>query len=249
MAAQKRAELGDVLVANEEVRGMKRRLGIAEEALRIKKERLEDAVQEYDEEHKTFTIFIKRLEEKWEQRFDAVAALARASGVRSEDIEAARKQEWRAANAASNVAVPAEEIAAPEPSARSPRGAWLTQVRAEAAAAEAEAPEGDSDEGDSDEGDSDMEDEVIDEVVAESQQRALYEQGSDTDVSWFEEEECADDGDDGVEEESDLGEGGDDGPLLLVDKSKRAPDVDEEHEPMDAAEEQVGGTLATHPAI
>ena len=143
MAAQKRAELGDVLMANEEVRRMKRRLGIAEEALRIKKERLEDAVQEYDEEHKTFTIFSKRLEEKWEQRFDAVAALARASGVRSEDIEAARKQEWRAANAASNVAVPAEEIAAPEPSARSQRGAWLAQVRAEAeakaAAAEAEA--------------------------------------------------------------------------------------------------------------
>ena len=123
MAAQKRAELGDVLMANEEVRRMKRRLGIAEEALRIKKERLEDAVQEYDEEHKTFTIFSKRLEEKWEQRFDAVSALARASGVRSEDIEAARKQEWRAANAASNVAVPAEEIAAPERSARSQRGA------------------------------------------------------------------------------------------------------------------------------
>ena len=144
MAAQKRAELGDVLMANEEtIRGMKRRLGIAEEALRIKKERLEDAVQEYDEEHKTFTIFSKRLEEKWEQRFDAVSALARASGVRSEDIEAARKQEWRAANAASNVAVPAEEIAAPEPSARSQRGVWLAQVRAEAeakaAAAEAEA--------------------------------------------------------------------------------------------------------------
>ena len=143
MAAQKRAELGDVLMANEEVRRMKRRLGIAEEALRIKKERLEDAVQEYDEEHRTFTIFSKRLEEKWEQRFDAVSALARASGVRSEDIEAARKQEWRAANAASNVAVPAEEIAAPEPSARSQRGAWLAQVRAEAeakaAAAEAEA--------------------------------------------------------------------------------------------------------------
>ena len=59
MAAQKRAELGDVLMANEEVRRMKRRLGIAEEALRIKKERLEDAVQEYDEEHKTFTIFSK----------------------------------------------------------------------------------------------------------------------------------------------------------------------------------------------
>ena len=45
---------------------MKRRLGIAEEAVRIKKERLEDAQQEYDEEHKTFTMFSKRLEEKWD---------------------------------------------------------------------------------------------------------------------------------------------------------------------------------------
>ena len=45
-----RAVGGAVLMANEEVRGMKRRLGIAEEALRIKKERLEDAVQEYDED-------------------------------------------------------------------------------------------------------------------------------------------------------------------------------------------------------
>ena len=97
MAAQKRAELGDVLMANEEVRRMKRRLDIAEEALRIKKERLEDAVQEYDEEHKTFTIFSKRLEEKWEQRFDALAVLARDRGVQNEDIEAIRKQEWRAA--------------------------------------------------------------------------------------------------------------------------------------------------------
>ena len=63
MAAQKRAELGDVLMANE-ARGKKRRLGIAEEALRIKKERLEDAEQEYEEEHQTFTVFSKRLEEK-----------------------------------------------------------------------------------------------------------------------------------------------------------------------------------------
>ena len=90
MAAQKRAEYGDVLMANEEVRGMKRRLGIAEEALRIKKERLEDAVQEYDEEHNTFTIFSKRLEEKWEQRFDAVAALARASECQREGGAGAR---------------------------------------------------------------------------------------------------------------------------------------------------------------
>ena len=92
----KRAAVDCGGVANEEVRGMKRRLGVAEETVRIKKERLEVAVQEYDEEHRTFTMFSKRLEEKWEQRFHAVAALARAAGVRFEDIEAARKQEWRA---------------------------------------------------------------------------------------------------------------------------------------------------------
>ena len=79
---------------------MKRRLGIAEEAVRIKKERLDAAEQEYDEEHRAFTVFSQRREEKWEQRFDALAALARAAGVRSEDIETARKQQWRA-NAAS----------------------------------------------------------------------------------------------------------------------------------------------------
>ena len=100
-------------------------------------------------------------------------------------------------------------------------------------------------EGESDvEEDSDLHSEACDDVVAESQQLALCYQpeGSDTDVSEEEEEEaadadadgfhsgysegagdqsmapsqeCADDGDDGVEEESDLGEGGDDGPLLL----------------------------------
>ena len=36
---------------------MKRRAGVAEEGLRIKKERLDEVVQEYEEEHRTFTIF------------------------------------------------------------------------------------------------------------------------------------------------------------------------------------------------
>ena len=43
-----------------ELRKLKRRAGIAEETLRIKKERLQEAEQEYEEEHQTFTIFSKR---------------------------------------------------------------------------------------------------------------------------------------------------------------------------------------------
>ena len=39
------------------LRSMKRRAGVAEEGLRIKKERLDEVVQEYEEEHRTFTIF------------------------------------------------------------------------------------------------------------------------------------------------------------------------------------------------
>ena len=38
-----------------ELRSLKRRAGVAEEALRIKKERLDDAEQFYEEEHRTFT--------------------------------------------------------------------------------------------------------------------------------------------------------------------------------------------------
>ena len=40
-----------------EQRTLKRRAGIAEGEARIKKERLEEAQQEYEEEHITFTIF------------------------------------------------------------------------------------------------------------------------------------------------------------------------------------------------
>ena len=80
-----------------ELRSLKRRAGIAEEEVRIKMERLDEAEQEYEEEHRTFTIFSKHLEEKWEQRFDVLARLARDAGVRPEDIEAVRLQPWRAA--------------------------------------------------------------------------------------------------------------------------------------------------------
>ena len=78
-----------------ELRTLKRRVGIAEEALYIKKERLQEAEQEFEEEHSTFTVFSKRLEEKWEQRFDALARLARDDAVRKEDIEAIRRQPWQ----------------------------------------------------------------------------------------------------------------------------------------------------------
>ena len=71
-----------------ELRSLKRRAGVAEEALRIKKERLDEARQEYEEEHTTFTVFSKQLDEMWEQRFDALARLARDAGVRHEDIKA-----------------------------------------------------------------------------------------------------------------------------------------------------------------
>ena len=51
-----------------DARSLKRRVGVAEPALRqlCKKERLDEAMQEYEEEHTTFTVFSKQLEEKWE---------------------------------------------------------------------------------------------------------------------------------------------------------------------------------------
>ena len=69
-----------------EFRSLKRRAGVAEETLRIKKELLNDAEQEYEEEHRSFTIFSQRLEEKWEQRFDALARLAQDAGVRHKEL-------------------------------------------------------------------------------------------------------------------------------------------------------------------
>ena len=75
---------------------LKRRAGIAEETVRFKKERLDDAEQEYEDEHRTFTCFSKQLEEKWEQRFDALVRLALAAGVRNEDMAAVRQRPCRA---------------------------------------------------------------------------------------------------------------------------------------------------------
>ena len=87
----------NLLMVRTEVRVLKRRAGIAEETVRFKKERLDDAEQEYEDEHRTFTCFSKQLEEKWEQRFDALVRLALAAGVRNEDIAAVRQRPWRAA--------------------------------------------------------------------------------------------------------------------------------------------------------
>ena len=43
-----------------ELRTLKRRAGVAEEQVRIKKQLLEETEQEYEEEHRTFTCFSKR---------------------------------------------------------------------------------------------------------------------------------------------------------------------------------------------
>jgi hypothetical protein len=53
--------------------------------VRFKKEQPDDAEQEYEDEHRTFTCFSKQLEEKWEQRFEALVRLALAAGVRNEE--------------------------------------------------------------------------------------------------------------------------------------------------------------------
>eukprot|EP00966_Prymnesium_polylepis_P132461 3062431-Prymnesium_polylepis.1 len=120
-----------------DVRQLKRRAGVAEEAVRIKKEQLDEAAQEYEEEHRTFTAFSKQLEEKWEQRFDALARLACAFGVPPEDIECVRKQPWTDAAAASerdvladrNVAAALKHIAA---QAEAEKQALLQQTGAQA---------------------------------------------------------------------------------------------------------------------
>ena len=113
-----------------ELRCLKRRAGIAEETVRIKKERLDEAEQEYEEEHQTFTIFSKRLEEKWEQRFDVLARLARDVGVRSEDIEAVRLQPLRAAAQEQHTAE-REAAAEQEAAAAAEKEAALQQAESE----------------------------------------------------------------------------------------------------------------------
>ena len=94
---RKRGNKGGNKESMAELRSLKRRAGVAEEALRIKKEWLDEAEQEHEEEYSTLTYFSKQLEEKWEQRFDALARLAQDAGVRHEDVEAVRMQPWQAA--------------------------------------------------------------------------------------------------------------------------------------------------------
>lgn len=62
-----------------------RRVSAAEERARF-------AEGLYEDEHSTFTRFSQELEDKWSQRFDALAARACVAGVDSVDIEAIRKQ-------------------------------------------------------------------------------------------------------------------------------------------------------------
>ena len=125
-----------------ELRELKRRAGIAEEAVRIKKERLDEAEQEYEEEHRTFTVFSNRLEEKWEQRFEALARLALDAGVRQEDIEAVRKQPLRAVLLLAVQDRAAAEQEAAAMSERAAEGAASEGAAAEGAVTEGVAAEG-----------------------------------------------------------------------------------------------------------
>ena len=111
-------------------RTLKRRLGIAEETVRIKKERLDDAEQEYEEEHRSFTVFTQRLAEKWEQRFESLAHLARDAGVRQEDIAAVRSQPWR-----ESAAMPKHQASAAQREAAQREAAQRAAEKTEAATA------------------------------------------------------------------------------------------------------------------
>ena len=124
-----------------ELRSLKRRAGVAEEALRIKKERLNDAEQEYQEEHRTFTVFSQRLQEKWEQRFETLAQLARDAGVQQEDIEAVRKQPPQEVAAVQDRAAAEQEAAATSERAAAAERVAATEQRAVAAEQRAVAAE------------------------------------------------------------------------------------------------------------
>ena len=54
--------------------------------------RLNASQQVQEVEHNRLSRASQQLEGKWEQRFDALARLARDAGVRSEEIEGVRKQ-------------------------------------------------------------------------------------------------------------------------------------------------------------
>ena len=110
------ASSSDTQGAASDARTLKRQLGVAEETVRIKKERLEEAEEAHDEDHRTFTTFSTRLQEKWEQRFDALAALAADAGVPTEDIAAIRLQPWQATRQEA-VAADAPADAAPQEAA------------------------------------------------------------------------------------------------------------------------------------
>ena len=77
-----------------ELRERKRCAGVAEEAVSMKKQRLDEAEERLED---TAAVLAERY--KWEQRFDALARLAREAGARHEDILAVRHQPWRAAEA------------------------------------------------------------------------------------------------------------------------------------------------------
>ena len=127
----------EALESMSELRVLKRRAGIAEEVARIKKERLDEAEQFYEEEHRTFMSFLQRREEVWEQRFELLARMASAAGVQHEDIDALRKQPWQDAAAIPEL----ERVAAVEQAAASERAAAAEQAAAaeRSAAAEDEA--------------------------------------------------------------------------------------------------------------
>ena len=77
-------------MAATDARTLQRRLGLAQESLLVKKERLEEAEQCHQEDQQTFTMFNQELQDKWELRFNRLAAAAKAAGVSPEDIEAIR---------------------------------------------------------------------------------------------------------------------------------------------------------------
>jgi hypothetical protein len=139
-----------------ELRALKRRtgiaeerVGIAEEAVRVKKERLADAEQDYEDEHRTFTVFSKGLEDKWEQRYDALAELALEAGVTPADVSAIRMRPWQSAIQPQSVAQQttqraerAEEQQAVEPRAEEQQAEKQQAERAEEQQAEEQRAEG-----------------------------------------------------------------------------------------------------------
>ena len=90
------------------LRTLKRRAGVTEEKLgierevvRIKRERLVEAEEEYEEEHRTFTCFSKQLEQRWERRYDRLASVANGAGVPAEDIATIRRFDAQASSGSS----------------------------------------------------------------------------------------------------------------------------------------------------